>query len=81
MVIGHDIPWDLRDITRVAAGNPDNNPASSWGDGGVIGRTRRVVAEWCANHVGPVEIVETGGVKVLRFSSAADLIVFRLRWL
>lgn len=81
MVTRHDIPWDLRDITRVAARNPDDNPASSWGDGGVIGRTRRAVAEWCASHVGPVEVIEREGVRVLRFSSVGDLLVFRLRWL
>lgn len=31
-VVGHDLPWELRDITRVAIGNMNRNPASLWGE-------------------------------------------------
>lgn len=80
-VAGHDIPWGLRDITRAAARNLDENSAALWGNGRAIQRIRRVIADWCASHVSLIGVVETENVRVLRFSSTADLLVFRLRWL
>lgn len=77
----HDIAWDLRHVARVAARNPDDNPPTTWGNGRVIRHTRRMVAEWCASHVGPVEVIESEGIRVLRFSNATDQLVFRLRWM
>lgn len=78
---GHDVSWNPRDATRVAARNLDLNPAPLWGSGTVIQRTQDAVAGWCATHLGSVEVVETEGGRVLRFATEADLLLFRLRWL
>lgn len=76
-----DVSWGLRDVARFAARKLDANPVPAWGSGMVIQRTRDAVAEWCATYLGPVEVVETEGGRVLRFATEADLLLFRLRWL
>ena len=78
---GRDVSWNLRDVARFAVRKLDANPAPAWGSGMVIQRTRDAVADWCATHLGPVEVVETEDGRVLRFASDADLLMFRLRWL
>ena len=65
----------------VAIRNMDGNSAVLWGNGRAIQRMRCLVADWCASHVSLTGVVETEGVRVLRSWSAADLLVFRLRWL
>lgn len=47
----------------------------------VIQRTQDAVADWCATHLGPIEVIEAEGGRVLRFATEADLLLFRLRWL
>lgn len=78
--VGHDIPWNLRDVALFAARKLDANPAPLWGSGAVIQRTKDTVADWCAAHLGPVDVVETENGRVLRFTTEADLLLFMLRW-
>lgn len=78
---GPDIPWSLRDVARFAARDRNMNPALWWGSGTVIQRTQDAVAGWCATHLGPIEVIEAEGGRVLRFATEADLLLFRLRWL
>ena len=46
----------------------------------------QIIDGWCRDHLGPVERIwfptpDVAVVQAVRFASAGDLLVFRLRWL